>query len=499
MVQDKNINFLFSPSDINHGRMFEQKVYHLLSDYRMDDEPINYETPIGGLSRKMLVDFEMPNGFKILGIKDPVYVETKDSSNYNTLRSTIRRFDLAKHLKNDDAVYILIYDDSYGITYSYIPDNRRFLIYGYHQFSALLEMQGAKYRATHSRAKDFGKPKKDEANKEGKEEGKEPKAEQAEVKQETWQEKSERLFEELNKNLAKEVTTLILGAGVSVDSKVPSWENLLIGLIMKSRNVDNIKAREIYKNLYKKSGNSYLITARMLFAGITDNDTRARWMKEIIYQPVDEFLNNPHEKTTLNLLAAFINARNINQVITYNYDTLLEESLDEIGEHNQPIYNKDDRRKGKLPVYHVHGIIPHEPNSLIAIEPVLSEKDYHVLYSDPNNWSNIVTLYAMNQTTCILFGLSMVDPNLRRLLDCSTGGGKNQRHYIFMPREYDDKEWIEAQEDFFNKQEETLENLGLNVIWFEVTPEKGFRELKDKIRIMAKDKDKERVPDPTYQ
>ena len=89
---------------------------------------------------------------------------------------------------------------------------------------------------------------------------------------------------------------------------------------------------------------------------------------------------------------------------------------------------KDSFGRGKIPVYHVHGFLPYI--GLPRGELVLSEEDYNALISNPSNWANIVQVNLIRECTCLFIGLSVADPNLRRLLDLVRGDKSGDTYII---------------------------------------------------------------------
>ena len=162
----------------------------------------------------------------------------------------------------------------------------------------------------------------------------------------------------------------------------------------------------------------------------------------------------------------------VSEIITYNYDDLLEKNLDK-NEVSYSVLDKSSRPEpGSLPIFHVHGFLPEEKDASFDKNVVLSEDEYHSLYKDSFHWSNIEQLHALVQTTCFFIGLSMKDPSLRRLLDIANErGSKNPVHYAFL-RRGDYKEPIKAEEIYYN--------MGVNIIWFE-----NFHELPSLIERMC--------------
>lgn len=78
-------------------------------------------------------------------------------------------------------------------------------------------------------------------------------------------------------------------------------------------------------------------------------------------------------------------------------------------------------------------------------------------------WSNTEQLHALDKNTCFFIGLSMTDPNLRRLLDASKRscpGENSASHYAFLPK--DPSCHITTEQT-----ERIMLEMGVNVIWYD--------------------------------
>src|SRR5262249_12487270 len=110
----------------------------------------------------------------------------------------------------------------------------------------------------------------------------------------------------------------------------------------------------------------------------------------------------------------------LRSIITFNFDDLLEQFLKEHSIRHRSIYAEGQKPSShELPIYHVHGFLPERGDIAQDQEIVFSEDAYHTQFIDSFSWSNLVQLNHLNQHLCLFIGLSMTDPNLRRLLDIS--------------------------------------------------------------------------------
>jgi hypothetical protein len=242
---------------------------------------------------------------------------------------------------------------------------------------------------------------------------------------------TESLLEEIRELFQNRGLTLVLGAGVSASCGAPNWTKLLLRLHSRSLastfsgNLSGLA--EIYSSAIGADGP--LISAR--FAAVNGSDDTQEF-KDSIREEI--YLRMHEEKSQLvkelaKLSQCCEGRQGIKSILTYNYDILLEEELEAIGrEYVRPDKTGAGASFG-IPIRHVHGFLGRKPLENEWI--ILSERGYHKEYSDPFSWSNIVQLSAFRETSCIFVGLSMTDPNQRRLLEAARQTA-TPRHYCFL-------------------------------------------------------------------
>lgn len=280
--------------------------------------------------------------------------------------------------------------------------------------------------------------------------------------------------------------TFFLGAGVSMDAKLAGWNCLLENILKPIKNEPFKHINEANSDaIYSACGDSNLIMGRYIAGKNKDAQTfLGERIREVLYK-------DKEESHLVNAICEAIAGGEVDQVITYNYDDLIESKLVSLNAKFSPVSTKSVLlKRGEVPIFHVHGMIP-ENNDFGKIKPcpVLSEKDYHTLYRDSHNWSNVTQLFALNNTTCFFIGFSMSDPNLRRLLDIARsddGGSKTEwnrpPHFVFLRKvKLKGEAAKEVNEEHWAEQEYMMRELGLNVIWFN-----EFKELPDLIRRITK-------------
>lgn len=321
------------------------------------------------------------------------------------------------------------------------------------------------------------------------------------AKKTDWKNLRKEIIEDASEVVKQGNNVLFLGAGVSTSAKMPTWKDLLKNLMaeVKMLKGDSLKAfTELDSHIYKECGDSNLIMARYLETAIQLSNKNADFMKLIRQHLYSE----NHTSDLLSDLALIVKARKVDEVITYNFDDILEQELEKQGLKESVNFTTISRDAevtdhNNLPVYHVHGIIPEHSETTDTV--VFSEKEYHDRYRNAYHWSNVEQLHAMMRKHCFFVGLSMQDPNLRRLLDtaCTMNATDKPSHYAFLRRTQQENyclsekgcQYVQVSKSLVDKKKQkdiyllnytVLENiyrlLGVNVVWYE-----DYNELPDLI------------------
>jgi len=265
--------------------------------------------------------------------------------------------------------------------------------------------------------------------------------------------------------------TLICGAGVSIGAGIPNWKDLLVDLLGRmmeriaqnhSLNLASDKGREFQE----RYGDSALIVGKYLKNNL-GKDFGAE-LRDALYS------GNPVGCSLIDAIISLArpqrDGKPLDSIITFNFDALIEENLNRANIPNRAIFTDAVKHQtNELPVYHVHGYLPRKGKIAPAQELVFSEDAYHNQFTDPFSWSNLVQLTKFSQNTCLFIGLSMTDPNLRRLLDVSRRKNpvKALNHYVIKKTPtFTGK--TDSIDDLARLLEEQDANaLGLNVLWVE--------------------------------
>jgi hypothetical protein len=224
-----------------------------------------------------------------------------------------------------------------------------------------------------------------------------------------------------------------------MDSGLPSWEALVLAMYYKVMDKQrlgywrpfpnylfaiaewqlknlkeplDISARKIRIHFKNKQNEFFELLRETLYSGFRDQGQN----RYKLPAPKDIQTGNPTMRGVVELCSASLN-NGVKNVITYNYDSILEHALDTTA--YRAIWKAGRYLSGNyLPIYHVHGYVPFDgktgssPNQI-----VFTEDQYNKVASDPYSWSNLIQIHCLSSTVGLMIGLSLSDRNMRRLLD----------------------------------------------------------------------------------
>lgn len=418
---------------------YEFEIFDLISKCLDKDESIVFDKHF---------DFLLPNGVKKLGWKGDTVVSVKFRLEYDSY-SRLYHLAIREHVKN--LIVIAIVEDDMFFRFKrniQLRNRQKITLKGYNEF--VDEVKKTKFPIAVTENKKEECINEECINEECKNE---------ESKNERFhKDKEEIIKEKLTRDIKNKKISIFIGAGVSASAGVVNWNSLLEELCIKKKiakidsEVDNvIKGRyiiDVYKQKEEKTNDSQDENKTDKFYESKIPDEFYEDIRKILYA-------NAKKSNLIKAIAELINNCNIESIISYNYDDLVEQ---ELGDKCQSIYDKSRLIEGKTrQIYHVHGCIPQKEEEDFS-EIVLGEKEYHKVYQEAYNWGNVEQLHALCRSTCLFIGLSMKDPNLRRLIDISIdGSGVDPVHYAFLRR-------IEYNVPFM---ESIMRGFGVNCVWYD--------------------------------
>lgn len=230
-------------------------------------------------------------------------------------------------------------------------------------------------------------------------------------------------------------TDLVLGAGINEDYGAKNWDGLITALndefysgsIQSQQQILHYVGKELFTNsmVLKTSGFD-------IFSSLN---------KEL-YE-FKEAKSFDDSSSTLYNLVEYIKKREHISVITYNYDTNLEYLLRKQNIYYVTIYDDYafNNKVCQCDIYHVHGLLPYQCQNQKKFTDsiILNETDYYYLYNNPYSWSISKQLHDFKFNTCLFIGISLIDPDMKRLLELAKNPLKF--NFIFVKRE---KEYSEA-------------------------------------------------------
>jgi hypothetical protein len=251
--------------------------------------------------------------------------------------------------------------------------------------------------------------------------------------------------------------TLYLGAGVSMASGLPSWDKLVLTMYLHAlgrldKEDSPLRNWRVYPNYLEaiaqfrigSSADPAEITAQKIRALVPEPKDFVELLRGTLYDRMR--YSDSGQNETLDAVRKMCSdsqsGRGLAAVVSYNYDGLVERHgsttraiwVDEAG---NGVADDDSTRSAsfELPVYHVHGYLPDEGGGSTYEHLIFTEEQFHSAASDPYSWSNLVQMRQLGASTGLMVGMSLVDRNLRRLLEAMRKVPNARPQYVILKRE----------------------------------------------------------------
>jgi SIR2-like domain len=310
---------------------------------------------------------------------------------------------------------------------------------------------------------------------------------------------------------------IILGAGLSYDSGIPTWQELTDKLI-EAAEIDHACANNLSLSLPAK-----ISLAQETYLARTRAKPWPELVRDILYKTFSERLSteginerldgekfvgyinrtNPTLAAVVNLCAVqtpnadghYKKNDRIACLLTYNIDYLVQ--IYDRAKHGRPRILRTverasaSRERDKINIYHLHGYLRkyrRRPGVDTPDKLVLTEAEYNRRTDDPYSFANASLLWAMREFNCIFIGCSMTDELMRRSLHRSfeeitvalQSEGKvlneakklARRHYAIIKEEHDENSKALRKLD--------LSLLGVNTLWV-----KEWAEIPDRLQALS--------------
>jgi hypothetical protein len=264
--------------------------------------------------------------------------------------------------------------------------------------------------------------------------------------------------------------TIVVGAGSSAQSGLPTWNGVLKELLAQyvqenfAANPFNFFIDDIRDFLSDQlGGQSPIVFAQYIKSQLSEDK-----YIDLVYKSLYGSLqSNPSPGPIAQAIARL--GGKINSVITFNYDELIEDAFQKNKFTATSVWNPSDLSSfNGIPVYHPHGFLPFNRIKGVKYWIVFSEDEYHSQYLTSLGWNNVTIASALLKDTCLFVSTTITDPNLRRIIDCIHREAPNKKNYFVWSRPEPSIKGMEAMlNDVYEKIfKSSFECLGLFPVWF---------------------------------
>jgi SIR2-like domain len=263
---------------------------------------------------------------------------------------------------------------------------------------------------------------------------------------------------------------LFVGAGVSISCGLPNWEKLAEEVI--DRTVWRYQSdNPMMPILLKRTLGDMVPLESMRYTRLQLGGDFMFTVTEALYGSRD---------TESETVTAITEMSRVQTICCFNFDDVLEYAFEKVERQFKTVTEGEEipfLSNGTV-IFHPHGYLPRRgrPHAHGSRDIVLSEDDYHSLYSSPYSWANMVQLLLLFGHVALFVGCSLRDPNLRRLLDLVVKIRPSPMHYAFLEDPISAKSPLKDWRGYLGRgvkevAEKDLEGRGIIPIWWQKASE----------------------------
>lgn len=293
---------------------------------------------------------------------------------------------------------------------------------------------------------------------------------------------------------------LALGAGVSMNSGLPTWDDLLRRIARKVADtpvegdqiIDDLKSYGLglpaIGSVLKAKGRTFKFEELLR----SELYREFPFKKGITPASRQDFLRRTKlENKTLAAVAglcavkaageSFERNPRIQAIVNFNLDSVLRTYIYECyGDHLLRSIERatKDSDLSKISTYYLHGFVRFDvegddPSEDAPDKLVLTEQEYFDFFNRPTGLFNYTFLYLLREYCCLFVGLSMIDDNIRRLLHYSREEretaykeeGRTSRARSRVIRHFAVIKKQKGKDGLNDLLAGSLQNLGVKVLW----------------------------------
>lgn len=274
-----------------------------------------------------------------------------------------------------------------------------------------------------------------------------------------WSESTRNAIKRLRDHWRGKELVLVAGAGVSVGAGIPNWSQLVARLVQEyvERTYSSSLNAAAVEALQRTLANEFLSVAPTLAAEFIEARLNVAEFRAIIQQVLYEQVSaNPSDLVRSIVLLH----RGLRSILAFNIDDSIERALANSGVAYRTVLDPNQIKLGDaLPVYHPSGFIPRTGS---GSDQIVLATPYHTPMDCPQD---SIIQKALRGSTCLFVGISLSDPQLRRMMADAQRASDARRHfYLTVAPSVGTNAYSPAIQEIYQA---AYESIGILPIWLE--------------------------------